>query len=416
MPENAPGSALDRGPRIETRDRELAQEGVVQIYGEDIVLNVRGDARRFEWRASLVDLGPLVVLPSFVSGEPVLRGTPSSYLLTLPSEGGARAVSSSESADIAPGMGAAVFSPTRASEWRAAGEVQSLSMRIDPHFLKTELEALTGVTLHRSIEFALPMRTDGGAGAGVERLCLFLADELRRGSQMLEHLPVVTSLCESLVRALLLGQPHDHAHLLEKDAPPSSRTLVKLVEEYLDANAADPIRMADLTLLTGASGRSIEATFRAHRGSTPMAFLRRKRLERAQQLLLSEPDAPMMRVVLASGFLRPERFNAAYVRELGESPAATRKRGQIAIETARSPGEGRATGAARGERGSLAALSPREREVCERVARGMLNKQIAADLGISEATVKVHRARGMARLGVKSAAELGSLMERLRAG
>jgi FixJ family two-component response regulator len=46
----------------------------------------------------------------------------------------------------------------------------------------------------------------------------------------------------------------------------------------------------------------------------------------------------------------------------------------------------------------------------------MLNKQIAAELGISEHTVKAHRARGMHRLGVSSAAELGRMLEKLGLG
>jgi DNA-binding NarL/FixJ family response regulator len=61
----------------------------------------------------------------------------------------------------------------------------------------------------------------------------------------------------------------------------------------------------------------------------------------------------------------------------------------------------------------LASLTPRERDVCDRVARGMLNKQIAAALGLSEWTVKDHRRRGFAKLGVKSAAELARIFERL---
>jgi RNA polymerase sigma factor (sigma-70 family) len=57
-------------------------------------------------------------------------------------------------------------------------------------------------------------------------------------------------------------------------------------------------------------------------------------------------------------------------------------------------------------------LTPREREVCGLVARGMLNKQIAAALGTSEKTVKVHRARVMAKLEVGSVAELVRLVDR----
>jgi FixJ family two-component response regulator len=62
----------------------------------------------------------------------------------------------------------------------------------------------------------------------------------------------------------------------------------------------------------------------------------------------------------------------------------------------------------------LGQLTEREREVCERVAQGMLNKQIAAALGVGESTVKQHRARGMEKLGVGSAAELGGLLWRFR--
>ena len=60
----------------------------------------------------------------------------------------------------------------------------------------------------------------------------------------------------------------------------------------------------------------------------------------------------------------------------------------------------------------LDTLTPREAEVLEHVVSGKLNKQIAADLGITEATVKMHRARVMAKMKVQSVAELARLTER----
>jgi RNA polymerase sigma factor (sigma-70 family) len=62
----------------------------------------------------------------------------------------------------------------------------------------------------------------------------------------------------------------------------------------------------------------------------------------------------------------------------------------------------------------LDSLTPREREVFERVIQGMLNKQIAFDLGTSEKTIKVHRARVMQKMRVESVAELVRLAERAR--
>ena len=60
----------------------------------------------------------------------------------------------------------------------------------------------------------------------------------------------------------------------------------------------------------------------------------------------------------------------------------------------------------------LATLTPREHEVMLGVVAGQLNKQIAADLGTVEKTVKVHRARVMEKLHVSSVAELVRLTER----
>jgi FixJ family two-component response regulator len=61
----------------------------------------------------------------------------------------------------------------------------------------------------------------------------------------------------------------------------------------------------------------------------------------------------------------------------------------------------------------LARLTKREREVCELVARGLPNKQIAFELGTSEKTIKVHRGRVMHKLEVDSVAALVRLLSNL---
>jgi len=58
-------------------------------------------------------------------------------------------------------------------------------------------------------------------------------------------------------------------------------------------------------------------------------------------------------------------------------------------------------------------LSPREQEVMTRVVRGLLNKQIAGELGISEATVKMHRGQLMHKMGAGSLAGLIEISQKL---
>lgn len=89
----------------------------------------------------------------------------------------------------------------------------------------------------------------------------------------------------------------------------------------------------------------------------------------------------------------PDRLLAAVRRALARDAAArTVRAGQAEV------------------RARLARLSAREREVLAALARGGRNKQIAADLGIGERTVKLHRTAINAKLGVGSLAELLNLV------
>jgi FixJ family two-component response regulator len=65
-------------------------------------------------------------------------------------------------------------------------------------------------------------------------------------------------------------------------------------------------------------------------------------------------------------------------------------------------------------RARFGSLSPREREIMIQVARGRLSKQIAGDIGIAEATVKVHRSRAMHKMKARSLPELGRMVDKLK--
>ena len=61
-------------------------------------------------------------------------------------------------------------------------------------------------------------------------------------------------------------------------------------------------------------------------------------------------------------------------------------------------------------------LTPRERQVMDFVVRGLMNKQIAGELQLSEVMVKVHRASVMRKMGARSVAQLARMAEQMDAG
>lgn len=87
---------------------------------------------------------------------------------------------------------------------------------------------------------------------------------------------------------------------------------------------------------------------------------------------------------------------------------------QVALERDRSRRESDATGSSLQAR--YAALSQRERQIMALVTAGLMNKQIAGEVGISEVTVKFHRASVMRKMTAKSLAELARMAEALGVG
>ncbi len=95
------------------------------------------------------------------------------------------------------------------------------------------------------------------------------------------------------------------------------------------------------------------------------------------------------------------------VKPINQAELLSAIRGAMAQDLA-----ARLAGALRSEKSQrFSLLTPREHEVCGWVSAGLLNKQIAARLGIAEKTVKIHRGQAMRKLGVRSVPDLVRIVD-----
>lgn len=107
------------------------------------------------------------------------------------------------------------------------------------------------------------------------------------------------------------------------------------VLDWLNGRLEDPIELETLAAVAGVRPRTLEAQFKLHLGTTPLGWVRRLRLARArQQLLTADATTNVTDVAMATGFAQLGRFAAYYRQQFGELPSRT-------LRTARM--EGKAT-------------------------------------------------------------------------
>lgn len=107
-----------------------------------------------------------------------------------------------------------------------------------------------------------------------------------------------------------------------RDAHPAT---VRRAMAYIEEHAQDDISPADIAAAAFVSIRAVQLAFRAHLGTTPMAYLRRVRLHHVhQQLLAADPARVTVGDVAARwGFANQSRFSARYRAEFGVPPSHT---------------------------------------------------------------------------------------------
>jgi FixJ family two-component response regulator len=173
------------------------------------------------------------------------------------------------------------------------------------------------------------------------------------------------------------------------------RALGHTVQEYGSAQdflAAPPPASGCLLLdvhMPGLSGLDLQARLAALGSRLPVIFI------------TGQGDIPMSVRAIKAG---AEDF---LTKPIGRAALSE------AIERALASGERMEAAAALREarEQQLGRLSVREREVALLLAKGYLNKQVAAALGTTERTVKAHRSRIMEKLGIRSAVELVRLID-----
>lgn len=313
-------SYLDRYPLIRSRDSEFARERLFAAYGAD-----RFDKHDEEFgiQANLARLNSTGIAFCAYDGAASLSFPESQIIRQMFSIGGSASFRTKGRTRPIEGWSPIIAGDARLNLDFTPGYRQ-LVVRIDAAALEQLLKSILGDDSDTSLRFT--------AGDGDPAVMTHVRQEVFRLAEELERFgdgysPVaVAELERALMVRMLLSHRHNFSERLQRSAPRANRTVIDIVESYIEAHWNEPL---DLERIAEVANVSVRTAFRefsdAGRGS-PGRFARRVRLQHAAELL-RQPDAQIgvLAVAFKCGFQNLGRFASEYRQEIGELPSETLK-------------------------------------------------------------------------------------------
>lgn len=245
------------------------------------------------------------------------------YLIQMPLTGHALITSGNQHIGSDPDI-ASVLSPSDSTVMRWSADCDQLMVRIDRMLVDRAIGALSGRLEPETVRFQLGFRWR----ECVPWRCLvqYLNECASHPFDAAQYRLMVGHIEQLVVSTLVGTQPHD---MREAKVPRCAAVLprhVKRVQEFLRANATEPITADQMAIVAGVSLRSLYAGFKQYCGVSPMQYLRELRLEAARNALLNEPDCNIASIAMRWGFGHLGRFSIEYKQRFGESPSQTLRR------------------------------------------------------------------------------------------
>jgi AraC-like DNA-binding protein len=331
MSEEPPESEINlpHSRSIRTADPYEARIRTQEFLGCSHRMKVLERGGRFLARVQYRSLGRLGLMSSTYGSAVQIGCTPPIDRVSVNFVfGGRMLIEDGGTTTIADEDHAAAFCFHEDLDMRWTPGLRQLMLTIDKPLIERHLRNLLGenlrhpLRLHARIDLA-----DGGQGI------LSAVRNLRRALERCGKAgppPVLAAEIEhGILTSLLLGHGHNYTDaIFSARALPAPR-VVRRVVELIDSAPETAFTVADLAECAGVSERSLHAAFRRQLGTSPMAYVRRRRLDQAHdELLRLDPSAGVRvtDVALRHGFAHTGRFAAAYRERFGEPPSATLRR------------------------------------------------------------------------------------------
>lgn len=212
---------------------------------------------------------------------------------------------------------------TTTVDW--ASDAEQFILKVPRTSLESHLSDLLGRQVKSVIDFDFTLDLATPAGASLLASVEFFVRELDRPGGIAD-MPLARDQLESFIMSQLLAAA-DHPYRDELLAPSEQVKLGRLrpVVDFIEMNADEPLTPNELARAGNMSVRTLHASFQRCFGLSPMAYVRKVRLEHVRAELIANRDPHLQVTEVASrwGFYHLGRFAQQYRDRYGESPSDT---------------------------------------------------------------------------------------------
>ena len=318
---------LRRFPVVATTSAEEAHHAVAEVYLPHALQSA--PSLRMQLNAARQKRFTLGFLTYGAEAELCMPPTGTTYHVNLTTSGrtfaergdGTRAVTDARASGV-------VLLPDQLTTVRWTGDAEQLILKIPRTRLEAHLADLIGRPVTGAIDFAFGFSTASPRGSSLLAAVEFLAGELDRDGGITDA-PLAREQLEAFVMTqFLLAVPNSYTDLLEGYATRVRSGRLQPVLSYMENHADQPLTPNDLARVGCMSVRALHATFQQELGVSPMAHLRRIRLDHVHSELLRgvAPHPRISEVAMRWGFFHPSRFARQYHERFGELPSETARR------------------------------------------------------------------------------------------
>lgn len=224
--------------------------------------------------------------------------------------------------------GGTFYSEGEPTRTRWSSDLELLVLRVERAAIARKLASLTGRRVTAPVVFS-PVVGDGAAGRALTSTIRTLADIYDRfGADGLP--PVIATEYEELVLSmLLLDHSHSFSDKIGSHIPSMPGKAMRAAVRHIEEHYMQPLTAPTLAEAAHVSERTLYDGFQREFGLTPMAYVRRFRLERVREALIAanpEDGCTVADISLRHGFGHLGRFAASYRERYGESPSETLRR------------------------------------------------------------------------------------------